>query len=387
MIRVIVLGMGMVASHYVVGLEKIRRNEVKPYGVPLARFKLPYRIEDVNIVGVYDVDKSKVNKTVYEVALKLIGDQLTIPTTLKDIVVRRGIHLGSLIGLPFSAKGIEDEVSVKEAIEMLVDEWKTLKPDIIVNVITTEYGRAFEDTNALHEAIEANDKSLLTASHAYAYAAAMYSKEVKPVAFINVIPTPLANDKAVIELFKECHGLILGDDGATGATPLTADLLEHLAERNRKVKYIVQFNIGGNTDFLALTVPERNLMKEETKSTIVRDILGYEAPHFIKPTGYLEPIGDKKYVAMHIEYYTFNNMSDEIFISARINDSPALAGLLVDLARLGKIALDNGFTGTVYEINAFYMKKPGPPGSKSISRILAFNNLINWLKQLNAIEY
>ena len=151
MIRVIVLGMGMVASHYVVGLEKIRRNEVKPYGVPLARFKLPYRNEDVNIVGVYDVDKSKVNKTVYEVALKLIGDQLTIPTTLKDIVVRRGIHLGSLIGLPFSAKGIEDEVSVKEAIEMLVDEWKTLKPDIIVNVITTEYGRAFEDTNALHE--------------------------------------------------------------------------------------------------------------------------------------------------------------------------------------------------------------------------------------------
>ncbi len=385
MIRVVVLGMGMVASHYMIGLERIKNEGLEPYGIPLAKFKLPYSIDEIEVVGVYDVDESKVSRTVYEVAVKLVGDQLPVPFTLKDLTVRRGVHLGSLTGLPFKAKGLEEQYSLREAIDELLDEWKELKPDVFINVITTEYGRAFNDINALHKAIEEDNRSILTASQVYAYAAALYSKKVKPVAFVNVIPTPLANDEAMIQLYRECNGIVLGDDGATGATPLTADLLEHLAERNRKVKYIVQFNIGGNTDFLALSLPERNLMKEETKSSIVKDILGYDAPHFIKPTGYLEPIGDKKYVAMHIEYYTFNKMIDEIFISARINDSPALAGLLVDLARLAKVALDNGFKGTVFEINAFYMKKPGPPGSKSISKIIAYSNLLNWLKQLNAL--
>jgi len=172
---------------------------------------------------------------------------------------------------------------------------------------------------------------------------------------------------------------VFGDDGATGATPLTADLLEHLAERNRFVEFIVQFNIGGNTDFLALTVPERNKMKEFTKSSIVKDILGYDAPHYIKPTGYLEPLGDKKFVAMHIEYLSFNGFRDSIFINARINDSPALAGMLVDLARLGKIALDRGVKGTLYEVNAFFMKKPGPADARNVSKIVAFAGLMKWL--------
>ena len=64
---------------------------------------------------------------------------------------------------------------------------------------------------------------------------------------------------------------------------------------------------------------------------------------------------------------------------ARINDSPALAGKLVDLIRLAKIAVDRGESGTVYEINAFYMKKPGPAEGKAVSKIVSYYKLLRWL--------
>ncbi|MCS7386096.1 MAG: myo-inositol-1-phosphate synthase [archaeon GB-1867-005] len=387
MINAILLGQGMVATHLAVGLERIKSGEIEPYGVPLAKYELPYKIEDINLICSYDVDAGKVERSIYEVAKKLIGEQVPIPQSLKDVHVREGVHLGSLKGLIEKTVGLESKMTLKDACDKLADEWKELNVDVIVNVITTEHGEPFNELAKLEKAIEENQRDKLTASHFYAYTAAKYSEKAgKPIAFINVIPTPLANDPAIVKLYAKSNSIVLGDDGATGATPLTADLLEHMAERNRRVKFIVQFNIGGNLDFLALTVPEKNIMKEKTKSSIVKDILGYDTPHYIKPTGYLKPLGDKKYVALHLEYLTFNGLTDELYVNVRLNDSPALAGKLVDLIRLSKVALDKGYNGTIYEINSFFMKKPGPVHAKSVSKIVAFHNMIKWLKELDAIQ-
>lgn len=383
----VVLGAGLVATHFVVGVERLKEGEMKPYGIPFARYKLPYSYEEIEVVGLFDVDEEKVGRTAYDIARKLVGGMLPIPRRLADINIYRGIHLGSLKGLPFRAKGLEEELGgVREAINVLVDQFKELKPDVVVNLITTERSEAFESPSALEAVIESNDAEKLDASHAYAYAVAKYAEETRPRAFINFIPSLIANDDAILEIYEKANSLVLGDDGATGATPLTADLLEHLAERNRKVEFIAQFNIGGNTDFLALTSPERNLMKEKTKSSVVEDILGYDAPHYIKPTGYLEPLGDKKYVAMHIAWKTFNELEDEVFISMRINDSPALAGLVVDATRLAKALLDKGYKGTIYELNAFFMKKPGPRSARNVARILAYHRLVSWLREIGVLS-
>lgn len=384
MVRIAILGQGMVGTHFAVGLERLKNGEIEPYGIPLSDYKMPYSYEDLEIVASYDVDE-KVGSSIYDVARRVFGDSLEIPKSLRDVNIRRGIHLGSLRGLSDSAVGLEDKMGVEQAIGEIVEDWKSEGVEVIVNVITTEPSKPFNNLESLEKAIREDLRGELSASHAYAYAGAMLSREKAGAAFINVIPSTLANDWAVLELYKEAGGVVFGDDGATGATPLTSDLLEHMAERNRRVKYIVQFNIGGNTDFLALTIPERNVMKEKTKSSIVEDILGYDAPHYIKPTGYLEPLGDKKFLAMSIEYVSFNGFIDELYIVGRINDSPALAGKLVDLVRLGKIALDHKIKGTVYEVNAFYMKKPGPPNSKSISKIVAYHNMIRWLEEIGAI--
>jgi myo-inositol-1-phosphate synthase len=380
MVRAIILGAGFVGAHLAVGLERIKAGKVKPYGIPLANIRLPYKVEDIEIVGVYDVDASKIGRSLHEIAKEVFGNDYPVPEKLKELKIRKGLHLGSLTGLSAKVSGIEEEVGLKKAIDKLVEEWGALKPDVIVNVITTEKCSAFKELSRLEDAIGSERRDDISATQAYAYATAKYAERYgKGIAFVNTIPATIANDPAFVELYERTGAVVFGDDGATGATPFTADVLEHLAQRNRYVKFVVQFNIGGNTDFLALSHPERNKMKEITKSSIVADILGYDAPHYIKPTGYLEPLGDKKYVAMHIEYISFNGFVDEIYVNARINDSPALAGMIVDLIRLGKIAADKGVKGTSYIVNAFFMKMPGPKDAKSISKILAYYKLLDWL--------
>lgn len=369
-----ILGQGYVASIFASGLEKIKAGKLEPYGVPLAD-ELPIKIKDIEIVGSYDVDKAKVGKDLYDVVKSY---DPKAPESLRGIPIRKGVHLGSLRNLPLEATGLDDEMTLKEAVEHLVKEWKKLKAEVFVNVCTTEAFVPFEGKDELENAIAEDRKERLTATQLYAYAVAQYAKEVGGAAFVNAIPTLIANDPAFVELAKESNLVIFGDDGATGATPLTADVLSHLAQRNRYVLDIAQFNIGGNQDFLALTDKERNKSKEFTKSSIVKDLLGYDAPHYIKPTGFLEPLGDKKFIAMHIEYVSFNGAHDELVITGRINDSPALAGLLVDLARLGKIALDKKAYGTVYEVNAFYMKNPGPVEKGNIPRIIAHEKMRMW---------
>ncbi|WP_297499885.1 inositol-3-phosphate synthase [Thermococcus sp.] len=374
MVRVVILGQGYVASIFASGLEKIKAGKIKPYGVPLVD-ELPIKIKDIEIVGSYDVDKAKVGKDLYDVVRKYDPDA---PESLRGTTVRKGIHLESLRNLPLEATGLDDEMSLKEAVERLVSEWKELKPDVFVNVCTTEAFAPFENREELEKAIAEDRKDRLTATQVYVYAAAKYAKETGGAAFVNAIPTLIANDPVYVELAKESNLVVFGDDGATGATPLTADILSHFAQRNRYVRDIAQFNIGGNQDFLALTDKERNKSKEFTKSSIVEDLLGYNAPHYIKPTGFLEPLNDKKFIAMHIEYVSFNNARDEIVVTGRINDSPALAGLLVDLVRLGKIAVDRKEFGTVYEVNAFYMKNPGPKEARNIPRIIAHEKMRMW---------
>ena len=89
-------------------------------------------------------------------------------------------------------------------------------------------------------------------------------------------------------------------------------------------------------------------------------------------------MGDKKFIAMHIEYVSFNGAVDELVITGRINDSPALAGLIVDLVRLGKMAVEKKEWGTVYPVNAFYMKNPGPKEMKNLPRIIAYEKMRAW---------
>jgi len=374
-VRVCIFGQGFVASVFGVGLERIRAGEIEPNGVPLAR-DLPIPIDDIEIVGAFDVDPTKVGQSMAEVARRYLND---VPAPLRGVPVLPGVHLGSLDGTPVKAEGIDRDQTLRECVDALLLEYERLAPDVFVNLCTTERPNPIPDRKVLFGAVTRNRRKALTASQFYFYTVLRYARS-HAAAFVNCIPTAIANEPALETLAAEAGVPLFGDDGASGATPLTSDLLEHQRQRNRLVTSIAQFNIGGNFDFLTLTDPGRNLAKEKTKSTFVRDILGYDPPHYMKPTGYLAPLGDRKFVAMHIPYRSFNDAEDELMVLARINDSPALAGLVVDLVRLARICLDRGVYGAVHPVNAFYMKNPGPAGKPAIARTEAYAELRAWLR-------
>jgi len=365
----VLLGQGYAATIFAWGLARLKKGLVEPWGVPLARLDFGVPIESLEVVGSVDVDERKVGRTLYEVAASY---GLEPEPELREVVVRPGLRLRSTPRFIRTA-ALDDGRSLEDAVARFEEALDELKPDVVFDVTTTVRD---EPLWSWEEVEERAARGELSHSQMYAYIVL----KRRGVAYVNLQPAHVACSPALVEQAERVGSLVLGDDGATGATPLTMDIVEHLAERNRRVLSIAQFNIGGNTDFLSLTEPERNLAKEETKSGFLGDILGYEPPHYIRPTGYLEPLGDKKFVAMHVQWVSFGGFVDEMVVNMRINDSPALAGYMVDLARLAYAALRCGVYGTVYEINGFYMKRPGPLGSRRRAKILAYQELLQFVR-------
>ncbi len=379
-VRTLIIGAGAGASYFLVGLERARETGDLT-GVPLARHLKYYRPEDIEVIGLVDVEVTKVGSTARSIASKLVPG-VDPPKDLDGLVVQRGLHCGSLKGLPVKAMGLEEVLgSVQEAFDQFIALLDELRPDVVVNAITTEplrYAETEEEFASKASSCQGG------ATMAYAYAVAEHSRRSgRHVAFINLTPPPIANSPGVVSYYARIGSLVLGDDAATGATPLTADILEHMAERERRVLSIAQFNIGGNSDFLSLVEPERNYSKEITKGAMVKDILGYDAPHYIKPTGYLEPLGDRKFVAMHIEYEGFGGFRDEIAVSARINDKSNLAGLIASVIPVAKGLVDRGISGTHATANRFFMKLPGPKDLRITSKIVAYYDLLEELRRLD----
>ena len=377
MIRAVLLGSGHVGTYLAAGLERIKEGVIDMHGIPLARYRLPIKVDDIVIVSAYDVDQNKISKSLYDVALDVFGRNCDLPTALKEIQVRKGICVNSVKYRSIKALCLEEGRSVKEAVEELVSEWMRLKPDVIINVITAEGGKVYESFEEAYPTI-LNKES--PASHIYAYATAQYAKESgEKVTFINATPAPVASNPGLIEIFKESGAIAFGDDAATGLTPLISDLLEHIAQRNMFVKYIAQFINDGVNHSSTPTKPEENWVKGFVRSNLITDILGYDVPYHTRHVGYLQPLGDKRYAAMRMEWIGFNGFRGSLSISTLMNESATLAGMLLDLIRLSKIAMDRGLSGTVYEVNAFFMRRPGPGGVKNVAKILAFIQLLNWL--------
>ena len=358
----VIFGHGYVASILNVGLQRIKDGEIGLEGIPLGN-SISKTVEAIKIVGAFDLDKKKIGKNLGEVTKDYWDGNIKFDD---DYIIEEGYR--------DNRKG--GNVDLEEELERLTDIYERKDAEIFVNTITTESFEPFAEEKEFLRRIKENDFKRISPVQFYFYSVMEYDR---PSVFINCIPTMIANDPAMVKIAEERKKVIFGDDGATGATPLTTDILEHLRERRRKIMSICQFNIGGNNDFLSLIEPERNISKERTKAGVVKDILGYEVPTYIKPTGYLEPLGDNKFVSMLIPYVSFNEAIDEITVNMRVNDSPALAGNIVDLIRLGEICLERGEYGAIYPINAFYMKMPGPIEKAAIAKIKAFELLEEWL--------
>ena len=225
---------------------------------------------------------------------------------------------------------------------------------VVINVASTEppvdHDSAHDDPAALGRAL-ARRRGVLPPSSLYALAAIETG-----CAFVDFTPSTGARLPALETLAIEREVPLAGSDGKTGETMLKSALAPAFAERALRVRSWAGVNLLGGGDGNALADPDRARSKLASKGRCVEEILGYPVESPVR----IERVGDLG------EWKTaWDNVTFEGFLGVRMRmqftwegcDSALAAPLVLDLARLGGLALERGETGELPEL-AFFFKDP-----------------------------
>jgi len=179
-------------------------------------------------------------------------------------------------------------------------------------------------------------------------------------AFVNCIPEFIASDPDWGEKFRKRGLPVAGDDikSQLGATILHRNLVKLCVDRGIVVEETYQLNLGGNTDFENMTVEERLKTKRVSKTEAVTSMVPYEVPTRIGPSDYVPFLGDKKICYVWIKGRKFGNLPVTVTTKLQVEDSPNSAGVVIDVIRAVKLALDRGVSGPLTSISSYAFKHP-----------------------------
>ncbi len=179
-------------------------------------------------------------------------------------------------------------------------------------------------------------------------------------AFVNCIPEFIASDEAWGRRFGKAGLPVAGDDikSQVGATIVHRALVNLLLNRGAKVEETYQLNVGGNTDFENMTVEERLHSKRISKTTAVASLVPYEVPTRIGPSDYVPFLGDKKICYIYLKGRNWGGLPLRIDLKLAVEDSPNSAGVVVDVIRATKTALDRKVSGPLVSISSYAFKYP-----------------------------
>jgi len=179
-------------------------------------------------------------------------------------------------------------------------------------------------------------------------------------AFVNCIPEFIASDPAWAKRFEEKRLPVAGDDvkSQIGATIVHRALIDLFVSRGVKVERTYQLNVGGNTDFLNMVDNNRLTSKKISKTEAITSLVPYKIEAWAGPGGHIPLLGDTKICFMRIEGRKFGNTPVTIDVKLTVEDSPNSAGMVIDVIRAVKIALDRGVGGPLISISAYAFKHP-----------------------------
>jgi myo-inositol-1-phosphate synthase len=129
-------------------------------------------------------------------------------------------------------------------------------------------------------------------------------------------------------------------------------------DRGVVVNDTYQLNIGGNGDFYNMKLENRLRTKRKSKTSAVASVLPYPINCRIGPSDYVPFLKDKKICYIRIDGTTYGNLPLVIDVKLRVEDSPNSAGVILDIIRVMKIALDRGISGRLESISSFSFKHP-----------------------------
>jgi myo-inositol-1-phosphate synthase len=124
------------------------------------------------------------------------------------------------------------------------------------------------------------------------------------------------------------------------------------------VEETYQLNLGGNTDFQNMTVEKRLKTKRISKTEAVTSMIPYKVPTRIGPSDYVPFLGDRKICYISIKGRKFGNQPVTVKAKLEVEDSPNSAGVVIDVIRAVKLALDRKISGPLISISSYAFKHP-----------------------------
>ncbi|MCP4145104.1 MAG: inositol-3-phosphate synthase [bacterium] len=226
----------------------------------------------------------------------------------------------------------------------------------------------FMEKSEVHASIEAFEEGLrnndpaIAPSMIYAYAAIKMG-----VPYANGAPNLSADFPALEELSKQTGSPTMGKDFKTGQTLMKTILAPGFKARLLGMSGWFSTNILGNRDGEVLDDPESFKTKEESKLSVLDNILQPELYpdlygdlyHKVR-INYYPPRGDNKEGWDNIDIFGWLNMPMQIKIDFLCRDSILAAPIVLDLALFLDLAKRAGLGG-IQEWLSFYLKSPVTP--------------------------
>ncbi len=329
-IRVAVAGLGNCAASLIEGIYYYRQNPQHDSGLLFPNLS-GYSVRDIEVVLAFDISRAKVGKLIPEAIYQAPNNFVRIPGIQVEnfAPVLRG---PTLDGNPEHLARFVTESAEKP--NDVVAALRENNVEILVNLLPT---------------------GSLEATEFYARAALEAG-----CAFINCIPTILAQRAEIQELYCQKGLPILGDDikSQIGTTILHRALLHLLETRGATLSKTSQVNIGGNTDFanFVYRAESKLVSKRKSLARYLDEETEFHVGHHYDPTK-----GPLKNAFIEIEAAVFGGSPVKISVKLESDDKPNSAGSVVDLIRIAKGALDRQLAGYIPDACAYYFKSPPQP--------------------------
>jgi myo-inositol-1-phosphate synthase len=333
-IRVALVGVGNSASALIQGTQyykDAKENTTVP-GLMHVNFG-GYHIRDIRFVAAFEVNKDKIGKDLSEAIF-------TPPNCCVKFadVPRLNVKVSSAPILDGVAKHMEKVFNVydekKEGSADVVKVLKDAKAQVLVNYLP----------------VGSRD-----ATRFYAQAAMDAG-----CAFVNCMPEFIGSNAEWAKKFENAGLPVLGDDikSQVGATILHRNLVRLCLDRGVIVDETYQLNLGGDTDFLNMTVEERLKTKRISKTEAVTSLVPYELPTRIGPSDYVPFLKNKKICYIMLKGRKFGDRPISMSVKLEVEDSPNSAGVVIDLIRAAKLALDRRIAGSLLSMPSYAFKHP-----------------------------
>ncbi len=330
-VKVAIVGVGNCASALVQGTQYYRNAKEKDQVPGLLHVKMgDYHVRDVKFVAAFDVDARKVGRDLSEAVFSEPNNTRKFADVPKSgVKVMKGPVMD---GLGKYLKGY-----VKESDEKPVDVADVLEKsgaEVVVNYLPV----------GSEQAVRWYAEQTIKAG----------------CSFVNCMPVFIASDASWQQRFKEKKLPVAGDDvmSQIGATVLHKTLAKLLVDRGVEIKESYQLNIGGDTDFLNMLEEARLVSKRISKTSAVKAMIPYDVPLRIGPSDYVPFLDNKKICYVYLKGEYFGGTPVQIDVKLDVWDSPNSGGVVIDVIRAAKIAMDRGVSGPLIGPSAFAFKHP-----------------------------